>query len=113
MRLFVCFFIEDVAAVNPHFDTDDSVRKVCLFAGEIDIRTQGLQRYATALYLFGAGHFRSPETARDSDAHTLHVTICHHLLHGLLQDAAEGLAFLQTLGDHVGYDGWLRFSLPV
>src|SRR3989338_2216445 len=106
MRLLFCLLVigKNVPAVNPDFDTDDAVREVCLFAGEIDIGTQSLQRHATAFYLFGAGHFRSPETACDSDTYSLYITIRHHLLDSLLQDSAERLPFLQTFGDHVRDD---------
>src|SRR3989344_9545394 len=96
------FLFEDIAAVNPYFDTDDSVREVCFLACKVDVGTERLKRYAATFDFLGARHFCSSETTGDTDADSLHVAVGHDLLDCLLQNASECLALLETFGNHVG-----------
>src|SRR3989344_1187387 len=110
LLLFFRLFVEYIAAVYPHFDANDAVWQVRLFARKINVGAQSLQGHAAALDLLGARHFCASEPTRDGDTDALHIAIGHHLFYGLFQDATERLPFLQAFSDHVCDDGRLGFG---
>src|SRR5665213_692851 len=111
IQLCALFFLllEYVAAVDPHLYADDAVRKVGDLLCKIDVGAKCLKRNATTFDLFLARHFGATKTTGNADANSLHVAVGHDLLNCLLEDTAEGLALLQSLGDHVRNDWRLRF----
>src|SRR6185437_11386170 len=107
----ILVLLELVALVDPDLDADGAVRKIRALVREVDVRAERLERDAALFDLLRAAHVRAAETSRNDDARAEHFADRHHLLDGLLEDAAKRHALLEAFRDHERDDGRIGLRL--
>jgi hypothetical protein len=89
---------EDVAFIDPYFNTDDTKGGVSLNLPIIDVGTKRLERYTPLDLFLRAGNFCSAQPTTTDNLDSFGVC-AHRFLHGLLHGAAERDTLLKLFGD--------------
>src|SRR6478735_7010533 len=93
--------VENLALVDPHLDTDDSVGRLGFRKTVVDVGAQRMQRHAAFAVPFRTGDFRAVQTATDVDLDAQRAE-AHRVADRALHRAAEHDPALQLLRDRLG-----------
>jgi hypothetical protein len=112
-RSFSCFTTlarQNVAPIDPDFDTNDAKGCVRLGLTVIDVGTQRMQGNLAFNLFLRARYFRASKTATNDNFDAFGIGT-HRLLHRLFHRTTEGDAFLQLLRDAAPDQGGIQFRL--
>jgi hypothetical protein len=107
---FAAFAWQDIALVNPHFDTNNTKGRMCFRQAIVNIGTQGMQRNFPLDLFLRASDFRSTQTPTNNDPDAFGIGT-HRLLHRLLHGAAERDTLLQLFSNAAPNQVGVQFGL--
>src|SRR5690606_20179757 len=101
---------QQITFVDPDFDTNNTVGRLCFRGAVIDDGAQGVQRHTTFTIPFGTGNFDTVQPAGGHDLDALR-TQAHGVLHRAFHGATEHDPFFQLLSDRISDQLSIGFRL--